>query len=88
IPNGTPRLKEAQEFVRFCLNPERQAIYSSMTANGPSHRDAYKFIDQAQAQLLPTYPQNLERLVQRDTKWWGKNYDKVNERFQEWLLTA
>jgi putative spermidine/putrescine transport system substrate-binding protein len=88
IPIGTPRLKQAQQFVRFCMRADRQAQYSSLVANGPSNSDAYKLIDAKRAELLPTYPKNLERLTRRNSAWWGKNYDAVNERFQEWLLQS
>jgi len=88
IPIGTPRLKQAQQFVRFCMRADRQAQYSSLVANGPSNNDAYKLIDAKRAELLPTYPKNFERLTRRDTAWWGKNFDSVNERFQEWLLNT
>jgi putative spermidine/putrescine transport system substrate-binding protein len=88
IPAGTTKLKQAQQFVRFCMRADRQAQYSSLIANGPSNNDAYKLIDPKRAELLPTYPKNLERLQRRDTAWWGKNFDSANEKFQEWLLNA
>jgi len=86
IVAGTPKLKEAQQFVRFCMQPERQAVYSAMTSNGPSNAGALKMMDQSKAELLTTYPENLAGLQRRDEAWWSKNYDAVNERFQEWLL--
>jgi putative spermidine/putrescine transport system substrate-binding protein len=88
ILNGTPRLKQAQQFVRFCLDPQRQATYSSMTSNGPSNTKAYDYLSKEQGAQLPTYPANLERLARRDTAWWGKNFDATSARFQEWLLKA
>jgi putative spermidine/putrescine transport system substrate-binding protein len=88
IPIGTPNLKAAQQFVRFCMRADRQAEYSSMCFNGPSNNDAYKTIDKKAAELMPTYPANLERLQRRDSAWWGKNFDSANERYQEWLLNA
>ncbi|KLU21829.1 ABC transporter substrate-binding protein [Caballeronia mineralivorans PML1(12)] len=88
IPVGTPRLKQAQQFVRFCMRPDRQAVYASIVANGPSNSDALKLIDPKRAELLTTYPKNLERLIRRDSAWWGKNFDSANERYQEWLLQS
>lgn len=87
IPLGTPKLKQAQQFVRFCMRADRQAEYSSLIANGPSNADAYKLISPDRAKLLPTYPKNLERLERRDSAWWGKNFDAAQERFQEWILS-
>jgi putative spermidine/putrescine transport system substrate-binding protein len=86
IPLGTPKLKQAREFVRFCMHPERQAAYSSIVANGPSNLKAYDFIAPERAKLLPTLPENLKGLTQRDFAYWGKNYAAISDRFQEWLL--
>jgi putative spermidine/putrescine transport system substrate-binding protein len=86
IPLGTPKLKQAREFVRFCIQPERQAAYSSIVANGPSNLKAYDFIAPERAKLLPTLPENLKDLTQRDFAYWGKNYAAISDRFQEWLL--
>jgi putative spermidine/putrescine transport system substrate-binding protein len=86
IPLGTPKLKQAREFVRFCMHPERQAAYSSIVANGPSNLKAYDFIRPERAKMLPTLPENLKELTQRDFAYWGKNYAAVSDRFQEWLL--
>lgn len=86
IVAGTPKLKQAQQFVRFCMRADRQAEYSFLSGNGPTNSDALKLIDPKRAELLTTYPKNLEGLRRRDAGWWGKNYDTANERFQEWLL--
>jgi putative spermidine/putrescine transport system substrate-binding protein len=86
IPLGTPKLKQARDFVRFCMNPQRQAVFSSTVANGPSNIKAYDFIKLERAKLLPTFPENLKNLTQRDFAYWGKNYAAISDRFQEWLL--
>jgi putative spermidine/putrescine transport system substrate-binding protein len=86
IPLGTPKLKPARDFVKFCMQPERQAAYSSIVANGPSNLKAYKFIAPERAKVLPTLPENLAGLAARDYAYWGKNYAAVSDRFQEWLL--
>jgi putative spermidine/putrescine transport system substrate-binding protein len=86
IPAGTPKLAQARQFVKFCMQPERQAAYSSIVANGPSNLKAYDFITPERAKLLPTLPENLKGLTLRDFAYWGKNYAAISDRFQEWLL--
>jgi putative spermidine/putrescine transport system substrate-binding protein len=86
IPLGTPMLKEARSFVRFCMRPGPQAVYSSLVSNGPSNLKAYEFIRPERARILPTLPENLKGLTPRDFAYWGKHYAAVSERFQEWLL--
>ncbi|GAA3882465.1 ABC transporter substrate-binding protein [Gibbsiella dentisursi] len=88
IVKGTSKLKQAQQFVRFCMRPDRQAEYSALTSNGPSNSKALSMMDPAAAQQLATHPKNLQGLVRQDDAWWGKNYDAANERFQEWLIGA
>ncbi|WP_454720106.1 MULTISPECIES: ABC transporter substrate-binding protein [Cupriavidus] len=86
IVAGTKKLKQAQQFVRFCMRADRLAEYGTLSGNGPTNTESIKLIDQKRAELLTTYPKNLEGLRRRDTAWWGKNYDAANERFQEWLI--
>jgi putative spermidine/putrescine transport system substrate-binding protein len=86
ILRGTTKLKPSRDFVRFCMKPEQQAVYSSIVANGPSVLKAYDFIKPERAKLLPTLPANLKGLTIRDFVWWGKNYAAISDRFQEWLL--
>jgi putative spermidine/putrescine transport system substrate-binding protein len=88
IVRGSTKLKQSREFIRFCMNPERQAAYSSIVANGPSNLKAYEFIKPERAKLLPTLPENLKNLRLRDFAYWGKNYAAISERFQEWLLMS
>ncbi|WP_040502073.1 ABC transporter substrate-binding protein [Herbaspirillum sp. YR522] len=88
IVAGTKKLKQAQQFVRFCMRADRLAEYGSLTGNGPTNTESLKLIEKSRAELLTTYPKNFEGLRRRDNAWWGKNYDKANERFQEWLLQA
>ncbi|WPP00095.1 ABC transporter substrate-binding protein [Pseudomonas sp. HR96] len=86
IPLGTPRLDLARKFVEFCMRPEHQAAYSSLVANGPSNRKAFDIITPERAKVLPSSPENIKGLSEMDAVWWGKNYDAVTERFQEWML--
>ncbi|MBP0491812.1 ABC transporter substrate-binding protein [Roseomonas indoligenes] len=83
---GTPRADLARRFVAFCLRPEQQAIYSNTVANGPSNQRAYDFIRPERAAILPTSPQNLPGLAPVDNAWWAANKNRVQERFQDWLL--
>lgn len=86
IPLGTPKLALAQKFIKFCLQPENQAVYSQITTNGPSNTKAFNFIPKDRAELLPTAPENFKNLFAMNSAWWGKNYDAVAQRMQEFLL--
>jgi putative spermidine/putrescine transport system substrate-binding protein len=86
ILKGTPRLDVARQFVRFCLDPKRQATYSTHVTNGPTNTKAYDYLSPERGDLLPTWPQNLKGLELLDAEWWGKNKARISQRFQEWLL--
>lgn len=83
---GTSKLKQSRDFIRFCMHPERQAAYTSLVANGPTTFKSFDFMPEARAKVLPSYPENLAGLTERDWAYWGKNFAPVSERFQEWLL--
>jgi len=88
IPAGTPRADLARKFVRYCIKPEQQAIYSNTVANGPTNKHAYDVIKPERAAVLPTYPENLQRIVRINEDWWVANKPKVLERFEDWLLSG
>jgi putative spermidine/putrescine transport system substrate-binding protein len=87
IPKGTPRADLARKFVRFCMKPEQQAIYSNTVANAPSNQLAYQFIKPERAKILATSPENLKGLGATDNVWWAQNRAKTVERFNDWLLS-
>ena len=86
IPKGCPRADLARKFVRFSMKPEPQAAYSNTVANAPSNQAAYQFISAERAKVLATSPENIKGLVPFNDAWWAVNRDKMQERFQEWLL--
>jgi putative spermidine/putrescine transport system substrate-binding protein len=87
IPKGTPRADLARKFVRFCMKPEQQAIYSNTVANGPTNQRAYEFIKPERAKILATSPENIKGLAASDETWWAANRAKMVERFNDWLLS-
>ena len=86
IPKGSPRADLARKFVLYAMKPENQAAYSNTVANAPSNQAAYQFITPERAKVLATSPENIKGLAAADPVWWAQNRDKVQERFQDWLL--
>jgi putative spermidine/putrescine transport system substrate-binding protein len=87
IPKGTPRADLARQFIRFCMRAQQQAIYSNNVANAPTNTKAFEFISPERAVRLATSPENIKSVHPRDELWWAKNRDKVQERFEGWLLS-
>jgi len=87
IPKGTPRGDLARKFIRFCMNPDLQAIFSNNIANAPSNTKAFQYINPDRAERLATAPQNIRHVHPRDDFWWAENRAKLQERFENWLLS-
>jgi putative spermidine/putrescine transport system substrate-binding protein len=88
IPAGSPKADIARQFVRFCLDPARHAMITETLAYGPTNLDCYAHIPPARAPLLPTYAPNLSQIRPVDDVWWTENFQRVSERFEDWLLSG
>lgn len=86
IPKGNPKADIGREFIKFCANPERQAVYTKTLAYGPTNPKAYDHISAARAKYLPTAPDNFSKLILANQEWWGQHKDEAEERFNQWLL--
>jgi putative spermidine/putrescine transport system substrate-binding protein len=86
IPKGTPRAATAKQFIQFCANGARQALYTDVLSYGPTNPKAFETIPAARAAQLPTAPANFSRMVQINDDWWGANKDQMFDRFNAWLL--
>ena len=86
ILKGGPNVDLCREFIEFAAGPEAQARFTPHVAYGPTNPNAFKYVDPKRADLLPTNPKYLSEMIETNTEYWGKNKDKVGERFNAWLL--
>ncbi|MGF6774082.1 putative spermidine/putrescine transport system substrate-binding protein [Paraburkholderia sp. GAS199] len=86
ILKGGDNVDACRQFVAFCADPKRQAEVASALAVGPSHPDAFQFIDPKRAKNLPTFPANLSRGVRIEPTYWPAHQDAAIERFNDWVL--
>jgi putative spermidine/putrescine transport system substrate-binding protein len=87
ILKGTPKADMCREFIKFAVDPARQAIFTKHLAYGPTHPDAYKSIPAERAKVLPTAPAYLPGRIQVDDMFWAANKDKTTERFNSWVVS-
>ena len=91
IVAGTPRLKEAMQFVRFANRPDSIANVSKYISYGPVRLSARALVDRhletgaVMQPHMPTSPDNLKRALRLDWRWWSENRDDMYERFSAWL---
>lgn len=86
VPKGCPKAEAARAFIKFCSQPQQQAIYTEKLAYGPTNLEAYKSIPADRAAHLPTSPQNLKQMAIANEDWWSANRSAVSEKFNSWLL--
>jgi putative spermidine/putrescine transport system substrate-binding protein len=86
VPKGAPNKQTAMKFIAFAVGPEEQAKFATHIPYGPTNTKAFAFLDPKLAAQLPSAPENRSKQVLVDAAWWADNYDKVNERFQAWLI--
>ena len=87
ILKGGPNVDLCREFIEFAADAEAQSRFTPHVAYGPTNAGAYKFIPDSRAAVLPTNPKYLRSMIETNTDWWGKNKEKLGERFNQWLLT-
>ncbi|WP_347309904.1 ABC transporter substrate-binding protein [Defluviimonas sp. SAOS-178_SWC] len=87
IPKGTPKPDLAREFIKYTMDPERQAKFTQKLALGPTNRTAYDFIDPEVAKQFPTAPGNFDNLILLNAGYWAENQDALTERFEQWILS-
>ncbi|MEV4898548.1 ABC transporter substrate-binding protein [Nonomuraea sp. NPDC055795] len=87
IPAGYPRADLAMEWLdHFLADTKGQAQYANQSAYAPVNDKALPLVDPEVRKELPTDPANeKKRAAIIDYTYWAANYDKVTERFNEWM---
>jgi len=85
VPKGNPKAALAKEFIKFCANAERQAVFSKYIAYGPTNPNAFKFIAPERAAILPSNPKYMPNLVLQTPEAWAADKDKAVEMFDAWV---
>lgn len=86
VPKGSPKADNARKFVAFCARAKQQAKFTEFLAYGPTNLNAYEFIPEDRAVILPTSPENLKGMVLASDPYWQDHRSEATERFNSWLL--
>lgn len=87
VARGTPRAANAWRFVEFAIRAEPLSKFSLKNAYGPMNPESFKFIPEAQAKLLPTYPENFKTAIVLDAEKLLPQIDEMSKRFDQWLAS-
>ncbi|MDQ0219857.1 ABC transporter substrate-binding protein [Peribacillus cavernae] len=86
VPKGAPNKDLAMKFIAFTLDPKQQAAFSSTIDYSPANAKALDLLDPEVRERLGQNEENAKQQILLNNEWWVENYDKVNERFEQWLL--
>jgi putative spermidine/putrescine transport system substrate-binding protein len=83
----------AMAFINFAIDPEKQANMAKRVPYGPTSTEAFKFLSDDEAAVVPTSPRNIEKQFWWDVDWWGRvgpdgktEREKEAEVFASWML--
>lgn len=85
VPNHAPNADVAMAFIAWASQAENNARISAEIAYGPVNRNGIPLASKKYENLLP--PSNLDGLLVCDYNWWGPNFARVQDRWQEWKTT-
>lgn len=85
VPKHSKNREAAMRYIAFCLRPDRQAAFANALYFAPNSKKAQALVQPEARQYMPdaTNPANV---IVNDT-WWGDNFDALQKRFTEWMLT-
>lgn len=86
IPKGAPHKDLAQKFIAYAISPEAQAAYSNAIDYAPTNKKALEKLSDDVKKRIGQTPERVKSQIFIDNRWWVDNYDKINERFNKFML--
>jgi putative spermidine/putrescine transport system substrate-binding protein len=86
IPKGAPHKELAQKFIAFAVSADAQAAYSNAIDYAPTNKKALEKLSDDVKKRIGQTPERVKSQIFIDNKWWVDNYDKINERFNKFML--
>mgnify|MGYP002623919389 FL=1 len=77
IPKGAPHVEAARNFLNWVCEPERLATLAKPTNYGPINTDAYGYVDEDVAPLLPGNPATAALGRVADAEWLGEHRQDI-----------
>jgi putative spermidine/putrescine transport system substrate-binding protein len=86
IPKGSENKDLAMKFIAFATSEEVQKDYGKNADYAPANQNAIAKLSEADKKRLGVTPELQKIQYEADDNYWIDNFDKVQERFQQWLL--
>jgi len=91
IVAGTPRLREALEYIKFATSAESMARIANQISYSPARKSGMSLVTThvvtgtEMEPHMPTSPANMANALPYNWDWWADHQDEMNERFSAWL---
>jgi putative spermidine/putrescine transport system substrate-binding protein len=85
VPKGAPNKDAAMKFLEFASQSENQVELAKRIPYGPTNENTVEGLPADRQEVMPTGPDNIDRLFAADEAWWEANLAEVSERWQTWL---
>lgn len=86
VSKGSPRAKAAWQFIASSIKAERLAKFCMAADYSPVDPRVFKFIPDAQAVNMPTYPANYKLAFEQDVVKLAPQIAEVDRRFDELII--
>lgn len=86
VPRGAPNPDVAFDFINFATRAVPQANFAILVPYGPVNVDAFSYIRNDRAAILPSSPGNKPLQFVEDWTYWAEFEEPLTARFEDWLL--
>ncbi len=87
IPKDAPNYEMAHEWIRVrTMRPDLEAEYVKFLPYPNFAPGLFDTMTEEQAAQMPTFKANADAQFVADEEFWAANIDRIQERFDEWLL--
>jgi putative spermidine/putrescine transport system substrate-binding protein len=88
VAKGTPRAKQAWQFVQAAVKAERLAKFCQQADYGPCNPKSFEFVPEAAAKDMPTAPANYKLTFEQDVLAVGpQQIADATRRFDQWTAS-
>ncbi len=86
VAKGTPRAKQAWQFINTALKAENLAPFCVQASLSPVNPAVFSQIAEKDARLMPTNPVNYKTAVEQDFVKLGPQMADLSRRFDQWVV--
>ena len=86
IMKGSPNLANGMKLLASMADPAKQAAITTAVPYGPTVKGANDLLPADIQATSPSAPPNLANALQMDEQFWRDNGEKLNQRFDAWLV--